>query len=109
MSDDKPALFRPGIGKRGMTELHYAAYRGDMPGLVRCLDAGMDPNKKDDYRGYTALHWLADMAAVGGPRVDIRITSSNGITALVLAREAGTAGGDALADEILTIEEQEAK
>jgi hypothetical protein len=64
MSDDKPHLFSPGVGKRGMTELHYAAYCGNQTELNRCLIAGMDPNKKDTYRGYTAVLWLADMAVV---------------------------------------------
>ena len=72
MTDDaKPTLFRPGVGKRGMTELHYAAYCGDFDELTRCLGAGMDPNVTDQYRGYTATHWLADMAATGGPRVEM--------------------------------------
>jgi ankyrin repeat protein len=102
MSDEKPTLFTPGVGERGMTELHYAAYCGDQAELIRCLAAGMDPNKKDTYRGYTPVLWLADMAAVGGPRIellralvkhgaDICITAADGTTALTLAREAGTA------------------
>jgi len=46
----RPTLFRPGVGSRGMTELHYAAYRGDFNELARELDAGADPNAKDQYR-----------------------------------------------------------
>lgn len=114
MNDDKPRLFSPGVGKRGMTELHYAAYCGDQAELDRCLAAGMDPNTKDGYRGYTAVLWLADMAAVSGPRVemlrtlvkhgaDISITATDGTTALTLAREAGTAGGDALVVELFAL------
>lgn len=103
---EKPSLFSPGIGRRGMTELHYAAYCGDHESLNRCLEAGMDPNQKDEYRGYTALHWLSDMAAAGGgPRdlmakeliqhgADISIVSKDGCTALQLANEAGGAGPD---------------
>lgn len=108
MSDDRPSLFSPGVGKRGMTELHYAAYAGDINGLRRGLAAGLNVNAVDSYRGYTPLHWLADMAATGGPRLemldllissgaDINRLALDGTTALVLAREAGSAGGDKLA------------
>jgi len=111
---NKPQLFSPGIGKRGMTALHYAAYCGDHSALTAALDAGMDPNTKDDYRGYTAAHWLADMAAVGGPRIDmlkalvahgadINSPSADGIAPLMLAREAGSAGGDELAQEFIAL------
>lgn len=89
-----------------MTELHYAAYCGDRESLSRCLESGMDPNQRDEYRGYTALHWLSDMAAAGGdPRdlmaieliqhgADISIVSNDGYTAIQLANEAGGAGSD---------------
>jgi ankyrin repeat protein len=54
------------------------------------------------------------MAAVGGPRVemlrtlvargaDINAPSADGTTPLLLAREAGSAGGDKLAQEILAL------
>lgn len=110
--DDKPTLFRPGVGKRGMNELHYAAYSGDMNELAKQLDAGANPNATDDYRNYTALHWLADMAATGGPRVqmlrllvqdgaNIHLISNSGQTALSLAQAAGNATGDQLASELL--------
>jgi ankyrin repeat protein len=112
--ETKPTLFSPGIGKRGMTALHYAAYCGDHPALIAALDAGVDPNAKDEYRGRTAAHWLADMAAVAGPRVemlkalvargaDINAPSADGTTPLTLAREAGSAGGDALALEFIAL------
>ena len=91
-----------------MTELHYAAYCGDLETLVHLLEAGLAVNATDTYRGYTPTHWLADMAATAGPRVemlkalvkhgaDINFKTSDGTTALMLAREAGTSGGDALA------------
>jgi ankyrin repeat protein len=113
-NDPKPTLFRPGIGKRGMTELHYAAYCGDLHELTRCLDAGMDPNVTDQYRGYTATPWLADMAATGGPRLamlralvahgaDLNLKSGTDATALSLTREAGSKCGDALAAELLAL------
>ena len=111
-ADDKPTLFRPGVGRRGMTELHYAAYGGDMNELAKQLDAGANPNATDDYRNYTALHWLTDMAATGGPRVqmlrrlvqdgaNIHLVANTGQTALSLAQAAGSATGDQLASELL--------
>ena len=107
--DSKPKLFRPRIGQRGMTALHYAAYCGDLDELRRQLDAGADPNARDDYRGYTAVHWVAEMAATGGPRVemlkllvargaDMNRKADNGVTALSLAADAGsTTGADLVA------------
>ena len=84
-----------------MTELHFAAYCGDPDLLEKGLRAGLDPNAKDTYRGYTPLHWLTEMAAAGGPRVemlqrlldggaDATIRDNANETALDLAREAGT-------------------
>ena len=100
-----------GVGKRGMNELHYAAYCGDLNELSRWLEAGLDPNVKDQYRGYAAIHWLADMAASGGPRVQMlrllvshgaspNLVSDNGQTALTLALAAGSAMGEQLAEEL---------
>lgn len=101
---DKPTLFSPGPGKKGMTELHYAAYCGDAMALTECLKAGMNPNQTDTYRGYTALHWLADMAAAGGDDraqmaaelmrhgADPTIKSNDGYTPLQLAKEASGQG-----------------
>ena len=94
-----------------MTELHFSAYCGDMNELSRQLDAGVDPNTKDEYRGYAAVHWLSDMAATGGPRVqmlrrlaasgaDLTLRSNNGETAMSLARAAGSAVGEQLEDEL---------
>ncbi len=114
MDPSKPSLFRPGVGQKGMTELHFAAYCGDMIELVRCLNEGLPVNAVDSYRGYTPLHWLADMAATGGPRIEmlrelvrhganLDIKSSDGKTALVLAREAGSLGGDKLAAELAAL------
>ncbi len=111
MTDNsKPKLFRPAVGSRGMTELHYAAYRGDHDEVVRQLAAGVDPNVKDQYRGYAAVHWLADMASTGGPRIemlrqlaqhgaDIDALAENGATARSLAAGAGNATGEQLVYE----------
>jgi ankyrin repeat protein len=112
--ENKPQLFSPGVGKRGMTQLHYDAYCGNLAGLVCCLQNGMDPNATDDYRGYTAMHWLADMAAVDGPRVemlrelvkhgaDINALSADGASALTLARDAGSDLGEELASELIAL------
>lgn len=110
----KPALFSPGVGKQGMTQLHYDAYCGNLEGLVWCLENGFDVNATDNYRGYTATHWLADMAAIDGPRVemlralaahgaDLNMKSASGQTALMLAKDAGSEGGDELAAELLKL------
>lgn len=95
-----------------MTDLHYAAYCGDLDALLYFLEGGLAVNAIDADRGYTPAHWLADMAATGGPRVemlkalvrhgaDINLKTPDGTTVLMLAREAGSAGGDALARELL--------
>jgi ankyrin repeat protein len=113
-SSDKPSLFRPAVGNRGMTKLHYSAYCGDLPALERLLRAGADPNVKDQYRGYNALHWLTDMAATGGPRLqmlkllvasgaDVSATSDTGASALSLALAAGNTTGDQLAQEVRSL------
>lgn len=57
-----------------MTELHYAAYCGDLDALLYWLEAGLAVNATDTYRGYTPTHWLADMAAAGGPRVEMLLS-----------------------------------
>lgn len=107
----KPEVFHPAIGAMGMNELHYAAHQGDLALLLRCLDEGMDVNTRDKYRGYTAMHWLTDMAATGGPRVqmldelvrhgaDINARSVDGETPLDLAIAAGSDCGDDLARKL---------
>src|SRR4051794_39635437 len=112
--DSRSSLFSPAVGKRGMTQLHYDAYCGNLEGLVSCLENGFEVNATDDYRGYTATHWLADMAAVGGPRVqmlgvlvvhgaDLNLKAATGQTALILAQEAGSKGGDELAAELIKL------
>ena len=115
MSDnDKPTLFRPAIGAHGMTALHHSAQSGDLPALEKHLRAGADPNFKDQYRGYTALHWLTDMAATGGPRLEmlkilvahgahVGAISNDGETPLSLAKEAGNATGEQLVAELIRL------
>ena len=110
----KPTLFSPGVGKRGMTQLPYDAYCGNLEGLVWCLENGFEVDATDNYRGYTATHWLADMAAVDGPRVEmlralaahganLNLKSGSGKTALMLARDAGSDLGDKLAAELIML------
>ncbi len=113
-TDDMPVLFSPAVGKKGINGLHYAAYCGNLDALRIYLDAGFDPNTKDQYRGYTALHWLADMAAVGGPCLemlrllvsngaDIHLHADNGETVLSLARAATSGTGDEMVAELLAL------
>jgi ankyrin repeat protein len=112
---EKPALFSPGAGKLGMTELHAAAHRGDVTALIRLLETGMDPNQVDEYCGYTALHWVADMAAVGGASASmVRALAAHGadldmkssltnVTAMWLAYKAGSWGGDEVIAELMLL------
>ena len=117
---DKPTLFSPGVGRGGMTQLHYDAYCGNLEGLVWCLENGSEVNATDTVYGYTPAHWLADMAAVDGPRIemlralvrhgaDINIRTPDGTTPLMLARAAGSEGGDRLAAELLAFGAQDAE
>jgi ankyrin repeat protein len=91
-----------------MTELHYAAYCGDVNALRQAIAAGQDVNAPDTYRGYAPLHWLTDMAATGGPRLemleilvrsgaDVDKPALDGTTPLALATQAGSVTGDELA------------
>jgi ankyrin repeat protein len=97
-----------------MTKLHWAAQRGDPDGARAAIASGYRVNARDEYRKYTPLHWLADMAATGGDRVavlellvehgaDINLRSVTDMTALGLAREAGSDAGDELADALLRL------
>ena len=110
----KPTLFTPGIGKGGMTELHWAAYCGDPEGAQAAIDLGCQVNAVASYRGYTPLHWLADTAATGGDRLEvlellvrygaeINVRSAADMTALGLAREASSHAGDELADALVRL------
>jgi ankyrin repeat protein len=74
----------------------------------------MAVNAADGYRGYTPLPWLADMAAAGGPRVeilrallnkgaDVNLRSSDGSTPLTLAKAAGSEMGALIAAELVAL------
>lgn len=52
------------------TELHSAAYHGDLQWLKSCLEAGLSVDAKDQ-NGYTPLHWAADMGLVDGDREEV--------------------------------------
>jgi ankyrin repeat protein len=110
-SKKRHELITPSAGQRGMSDLHYAAYSGDSGALSQCLSAGMNPNDCDE-NGFGALHWLADMSATGGPRVemfrellscgaDTNLQSKDGTTPLMLACRAGSTCGDQLAVALL--------
>jgi len=62
--DDKPQLWSPKAGEKGMTELHYAAYCQDLAGVRYWVEQGLDVNRKDE-GGWTPLVWAIDMAAAG--------------------------------------------
>jgi hypothetical protein len=61
-----------------MTELHYAAYCGDLNAMRKAIEAGMDVNSVDAYRGYTPVLWLADMAANSPERPEPRAVTRQG-------------------------------
>jgi hypothetical protein len=60
----KLQLWEPRPGEKGMTELHYAAYCGNLAAVEASIKAGLDVNARDE-SGYTPLHWVADMGCVG--------------------------------------------
>lgn len=70
MEQDRPKLFSPRAGSRGMDDLQYAAYCGDLEAALSLLAEGADPLASDDF-GYTALHWNARMACAGGDRIGV--------------------------------------
>ena len=64
---DRPRLFSPKAGSRGMDDLQYAAYCGDLEGVHYFLAEGSDVVAADDF-GWTALHWNCRMACTPGSR-----------------------------------------
>ena len=67
---DRPKLFSPCPGSRGMDDLQYAAYCGDFDAVQSFLADGADVGAVDDF-GYTALHWAVRMACAGGARYQV--------------------------------------
>jgi ankyrin repeat protein len=53
-----------------MTELHSAAYHGELDWVRNCLIGGLDVHARDKH-GWTPLHWAVDMAMVEGEREEI--------------------------------------
>ncbi|HRH30629.1 MAG TPA: ankyrin repeat domain-containing protein [Candidatus Paceibacterota bacterium] len=104
-NNNKPPLIHPKVGERGMNDLHYSAYASDLEGIIYSLNEGIDINSVDD-TGYTALHWLCDMAASGpspSPRLEVLefllkngadpdIKTKHGETAISLALSASGVG-----------------
>lgn len=55
------------MNEQGLTELHLAAYDGELDWVQNCLRGGLDVHARDK-DGYTPLHWVADMGIVNGER-----------------------------------------
>ena len=64
-SPAKPILVTPTAGKRGMTELHYAAYCNDLDAVLEHLSSGTPVDVRDD-NGWTPLHCSIDMSQAWG-------------------------------------------
>lgn len=78
--------------RSSLSMIHYAAIAGDLEQMAAYLLGGGDPNVIEKLRGFTALHYLAENIAAGGPRlhmlnllvaanVDVTIRSFDGDTA----------------------------
>jgi ankyrin repeat protein len=87
------------MNEQGMTELHLAAYHGELEWLENCLKGGLSVHAKDK-GGWTPLHWAVDMGMVGRDRVevvttliksgaDIEAKDNEGQTPLIMAGEQG--------------------
>ena len=53
-----------------MTELHSAAYHGELDWVRNCIAGGLNVHTRDE-GGWTPLHWAVDMAMVEGDREEI--------------------------------------
>ena len=87
------------LNERGMTELHLAAYHGELDWVQNCLGGGLDIHARDR-EGYTPLHWVVDMGMVDGDReeivaellqagADINAKTFSGNSVLAIARNTG--------------------
>jgi ankyrin repeat protein len=54
------------LNDSGMTELHLAAYHGELDWVAGCIAGGLDVHARSN-NGYTPLHWAVDMGCVGDP------------------------------------------
>ena len=59
---------------RGMTELHQAAYHGELDWVQNCLAGGLSVYARDTGYGYTPLHWAVDMGMANGEREAVAAT-----------------------------------
>jgi ankyrin repeat protein len=90
----------PTVNERGMTELHLAAYHGELDWVTRCLAGGLSVHATD-VAGYTPLCWAADMGVADGDReavVEALIAAGSDVnarvgdeTVLAIAKRAGNA------------------
>jgi uncharacterized protein len=89
----------PILNDNGMTELHLAAYHGELDWVKNCLQGGLSVHARDR-GGYTPLHWAADMGVVDGDReeivavliragADINAIDDSGQSVLTVARRSG--------------------
>ena len=89
----------PVLNNHGMTELHLAAYHGELDWVENCIRGGLDVSARDG-GGYTPLHWAADMGMVNGEYEaisaalieagsDVNAVDGLGRTVLMLAMDAG--------------------
>lgn len=70
MTIPKPTYWTPGIGKRGMSALHDAAYRNDPVEIAELLTAGAAVDTPDE-AGWTPLMWSIDMAQAWGEPLEV--------------------------------------
>lgn len=54
----------PVTNEHGLTELHLAAYHGELDWVQNCLRGDLNVHARDK-DGFTPLHWLVDMGMVG--------------------------------------------
>ena len=84
----------------GMTELHSAAYHGELDWVQNCLAGGLSVHARDTVYDYTPLHWAADMGLVDGEREavvdalieagsDVNAVDNSGQSVLTVAKQAG--------------------
>ena len=89
----------PIMNESGFTELHLAAYHGELDWVQNCLAGGLQVDARDK-GGHTPLWWAADMGVVVGDReeivktllaagADVNARSDDGDTILRIAIDAG--------------------